>query len=164
MHAIQIAKSLKANVIGVDIDPAKSGVAQKLGLEHFVQYDADPGKFIEAVLAESGGNSFAVVLETVTSPATIDADLKLLDRGGRLVVLGYSPTPVIIPPYTLVLKELAVYGSRASTREDSKAVIELVSQGHITPIVGASYPIEQVNRAIDNLKAGTSIGRQIIKM
>ena len=164
LHAIQIAKSMSANVIGVDVDSAKLEAAKKLGVQHLVKYDANQDKFMEAVLAETGGNPVSAILETVSSPATVDADLKLLDRAGRLVLLGYSPTPLIIPPYTLVLKELSIYGSRASTREDNKAVVELVSQGRVAPIIGATYSIEQVNQAIDNLKAGTSIGRQIIKL
>ena len=164
MHAVQIAKSLGANVIGVDVDPAKLEVARKLGVQHLVRFDSDADKFMEAVVAECGGDAVSAILETVSSPATVDIDLKLLDRAGRLVLLGYSPTPLIIPPYTMVLKELSILGSRASTREDNKAVVEMVSEGRVAPIIGATYSIDQVNLAINNLKAGTSIGRQIIKM
>ena len=77
---------------------------------------------------------------------------------------GYTPVPVNIPPYALVLNELTFYGSRASSREDVRAVISLLENGTVVPVVSKTYPLEEVNYAMDELRQGKCIGRQVITL
>ena len=161
IHAIQIARAMGANVIGADIDPAKLEIARQLGFDRLVQFE--PGDdFVENVRKLAAGNSVSVIMETVSIPATVDADLKLLGRAGRLIVAGYTNTPVSVPPYALVLNELSIYGSRASSREDARAVISMLEKGIIKSMVSKTYPLAEVNCAIEDLKLGRAIGRQVI--
>lgn len=161
IHAIQIAKVLGANVIGADINPAKLEIARQLGFDRVLQFA--PGEsFVENVRKLAGSSSISVIMETVSIPATVDADLKLLGRAGRLILAGYTNTPVSIPPYALVLNELSIYGSRASSREDVRAVISMLEKAEIKSMVSKTYPLEEVNCAIEDLKLGRGIGRQVI--
>ena len=75
---------------------------------------------------------------------------------------GYTNTPVNIPPYALVLNELSIYGSRASSREDVRAVISMLEKGMIKSMVSKTYSLAEVNCAIEDLKLGRAIGRQVI--
>jgi propanol-preferring alcohol dehydrogenase len=161
IHAIQIAKALGANVIGVDINPAKLELAKQLGVEHVLRFEQD-SSFVENVRKEADGNPISAILETVSIPATVDADLKLLGPAGKLVLAGYTDVPVSIPPYALVLNELSLHGSRASSREDVRAVISLLEKGVVVPVVSKTYPLEEVNYAIEELRLGRCIGRQVI--
>ena len=154
IHAIQIARALGANVIGADIDPAKLKIAKQLGFDRLAQFE--PGEdFVESVRTLAAGNSVSVIMETVSIPATIDADLKLLGRAGRLILAGYTNTPVSVPPYALVLN-VSIYGSRASSREDVRAVISMFEKGNIKSMVSKTYPLAEVNCAIEDLKLGQS--------
>ncbi len=161
IHGIQIAKALGANVIGVDINPAKLELAKQLGVEHVLKFEAD-SSFVEGVRKRADGNPISAILETVSIPATVEADLKLLGPAGKLVLAGYTSVPLSIPPYALVLHELSIYGSRASSRDDVRAVISLLEKGVVVPVVSKTYPLEEVNHALEELRLGRCIGRQVI--
>ncbi len=161
IHGAQIARALGANVIGADINPAKLDMARQLGFDRLLKFEPND-HFVEEVFKAAGGNPISVILETVSIPPTVEADLKLLRGAGRLIFAGYTNTPVSIPPYALVLHELSFYGSRASSRDDVCAVISMIESGKLKPIVTKTYPLEEVNRAIEDLKSGRSIGRQVI--
>ena len=163
LHAAQIARALGASVIGVDINEAKLELAEKLGFDRLLKFELGDS-FVEAVRQAAAGNPVSVILETVSVPATVEADLKVLGGAGRLIFAGYTPTPVSLPPYAVVLNELSLYGSRASSRHDVRAVIAMIASGSVVPVITKIYRLEEVNCAIDDLKAGRSIGRQVIVM
>jgi propanol-preferring alcohol dehydrogenase len=148
-------------VIGVDLDPVKLELAKTLGVEHVVRFEPNDS-FVRSVKREAGENPISVILETVSIQATVEADLKLLGSAGRLIVTGYTNLPVTIPPYALVLNELSFFGSRASSREDVRAVLSLLEKGTIVPVISKTYPLEQVNYAMEELRLGKCIGRQVI--
>jgi propanol-preferring alcohol dehydrogenase len=161
IHGAQIAKALGANVIGVDVNPAKLELAREFGIERVLRFEQD-SSFVENVRKEADGNPISAILETVSIPATVDADLQILGPAGKLVLAGYTDVPVSIPPYALVLNELSFYGSRASSREDVRNVISLLEKGVVVPVVSKTYPLEEVNHAFEELKLGKCLGRQVI--
>lgn len=162
IHGLQIAKSMGANVIGVDIDEKKLDFARRLGFENLVLFDKDLARYKENILKMTNGNDISVVLETVSTSETINSDLELLGKSGKLILNGYRPYPVDIPIYTLILKELSLYGSRASCKSDVFEVIKLIADGKLKPVVSKKYKLEEINDALDDLIKGVNIGRQVI--
>lgn len=161
IHGVQIARALGANVIGVDIDPAKLDLARQLGFRRLVRFK-ETGGFVEEVVKAADGNRISAILETVSIPATVDADLKILRNGGQLVFAGYTNTPLNIPPYALVLNELSFHGTRASSRNDVRAVLSMLEKSEIVSVVTRTYPLEEVNCALEDLRLGKCTGRQVI--
>jgi propanol-preferring alcohol dehydrogenase len=163
IHGAQIAKALGANVIGVDIDPAKLELAKQLGIQRVVRPDEN-GCVMKGVLEQAGGNRISAILETVSTPASVAADLKLLGKAGKLILAGYTDAALKFVPLPFILRELSIYGSIASSRQDVRAVISLIERGAITPVVNRTFPLDEVNGAMSELKNGKSIGRQVVVM
>ena len=163
IHGAQIANSLGANVIGVDIDPAKLELAKRLGIQRIVRPDQNGG-VLEGVMEMADGHPISAILETVSTPASVANDLKLLGKAGKLILAGYTDAALSIVPLPVILKEQSIYGSIASSRQDVRAVLSLIEKGDITPVVNRSYPLEEVNGAMSELKNGKCIGRQVLVM
>jgi propanol-preferring alcohol dehydrogenase len=161
IHGVQIARALGANVIGVDVDPVKLELARQLGFRRLVRFSQNGG-FVEEVIKAADGNRISAILETVSIPATVDADLKLLGRGGKLILAGYTNAPLSVPPYALVLSELSVHGTRAASRNDVRAVITMLEKKEIVSVVTKTYPLEEVNCALEDLRLGRCVGRQVV--
>ncbi|MGE5633410.1 MAG: alcohol dehydrogenase catalytic domain-containing protein [Caulobacteraceae bacterium] len=164
IHGLQIAKAMGANVIGVDISEEKLDFARGLGFKNLVLFDKNQEKYKDTILKMTNGADISVVLETVSSSETINSDLELLGKSGKIILNGYRSVPVDIPIYTMVLKELSMYGSRASCKNDVREVIKLINSGRIKPVVSKKYALEDVNIALGNLAQGKNIGRQVISV
>ncbi|TML83050.1 MAG: hypothetical protein E6G08_20915 [Actinobacteria bacterium] len=61
----------------------------------------------------------------------------------------------------LVLSELAVIGSRASSREDARAAVEA---GEIVPAIASTMQLEDVKDALVRLRGGGLAGRLVIEI
>ncbi|NSW91524.1 MAG: alcohol dehydrogenase catalytic domain-containing protein [Firmicutes bacterium] len=162
LHALQLAKAMGANVIGVDISEEKLDFARGLGFENLVLYDQNQARYKDSILQITNGADISIVLETVSSSETINSNLELLGKSGKVILNGYRPDPVDIPIYTFVLKELSMYGSRASCRSDVLEVIKLITDGRLKPVVSKKYRLEEINCALEDLFRGKNIGRQVI--
>lgn len=153
MHAMQVANALGGDVIGIDIDRRKIDFALTHGLGRAMS--------IEEILTE-GKERFDVVVETVSRSQTFAADFALLAPTGRIVLLGYGDPNVSIDPYSLILKEISILSSRASSRKDISEALDLVSAGLVKPIISKYLPLENINEALRTLDKGDIIGRQVI--
>jgi len=90
--------------------------------------------------------------------------LLLLSIRGRMIVVGHHPTkPFALMANLIVRKELEIYGSRASTKQDLIEVIDLVGANKIQPIVEETMPLSQINQAYEKLRTGRNIGRLVLQ-
>lgn len=162
IHGIQVAKYFGANVIGVDIGRKKLDLAYELGFRNLVYFDQNKDTYRENVLKITNGKDISVILETVSSPLTIENNINLLGKAGKLILNGYQDIPVSIQTEIIVSKELSILGSRACSKKDVMEVINLVNMGIIKPIITKEYKLEEINMALENLRSGNSLGRQVI--
>ncbi len=161
LHALQMARLAGGWTIAVDINEARLELAQELGAHAVV--DAREGPFHEAVKRLTGGEGVDVVMEFVANQDTLVSSYSSLKRAGRLVFVGYTPElPLSVMPRSLVWSELEVMGSRASTKQELKETMDLVSQGRIRPVVDRVFSLEDVESAFDALRQGNSLGRNVV--
>jgi D-arabinose 1-dehydrogenase-like Zn-dependent alcohol dehydrogenase len=78
-------------------------------------------------------------------------------------VLGYVATELVAPMVELVLREVAVLGSRSSTRADLRAALDLVATGRVRPVIGERLDLDDVNGALARLRDGTTVGRPVVE-
>jgi D-arabinose 1-dehydrogenase-like Zn-dependent alcohol dehydrogenase len=64
-----------------------------------------------------------------------------------------------VPSIPLFKTEQQIIGCRGSTRQDLIDVVRLVREGKLTPVLGASYPIERIGEAAARLESGDLVGR-----
>ena len=151
----QILSASGVEVIAVDIDSDKESWALEQGAAVFLPADKDIG---ETVLRQSGGIGVDRVIDVVGLESTMNAGFAALRPGGRMVIVGYTPDALPLPGVELAQNEKEVIGTRAGRRDDLRRCLALYESGQLRSIVRAAYPLEQVNEALQRLRAGV-IGR-----
>ncbi|NPV30586.1 MAG: alcohol dehydrogenase catalytic domain-containing protein [Firmicutes bacterium] len=162
LHTVQVAKALGGRVVGVDIDEEKLEVARQHGCDYTILYDRDT--YVDKareIAASSYG--YAVIVETVGTPDTMERNIKLLRPGGRLCIVGYLPGSTFpVDPLMSLLDEIEILGSRACSKNDLEAVMKLIEMGKIAPLVTRRFALEEVNEAMRILKEEKIIGRAVV--
>lgn len=168
--AIQLAKMWGAKVIAVTSSNEKSKLAQSLGADVLV--DANSPDLGKALRAANGGKGVDIVLEMVGG-TTFDESLKALGDFGRLVTYGMAsrtaPTPV--HPGALMHGSKTIAGFWLANCFAKKEMLgdviaelfDLVAKGKLTPVIGASYPLEDAAEAHKAMLARSTTGKIVLK-
>lgn len=154
--AVQIAKAWGAEVIALDVDPAKLELARSLGAAQ--TFDAANPDDIKA-LRKQGGVNVAVV--TSAAKAAYDTAFKCLAPGGTLSVVGLPAEPLTFPALALVGIEARIVGSSVGTRDDMRAVLELAAAGKLRCLT-ESQPLAEVNAVFERMRRGQINGRVVL--
>lgn len=164
IHMVMMAKWARARVIAVDIAANKLGKCRDVGADEVV--DASQGNVAGALLDLTGGEGVDVVIDFVSSAATLEAGVQALGRGGRLVTLGGTGQPFQSPTRDMVQKELELLGSRYATKQEVKESLDLVARGDARPVVTETYSfrVDEVEKVHDRLEQGAVTGRAVIVM
>lgn len=158
IHAVQIAHVFGARVFAVDVDDARLARAKELGAD--VVINSRKADFGEVVLEETDGKGAEVVLEFVGTEETIPQSLAALSVAGRLIVVGFQPRAVFATdPTRFVNDEITVTGSRYVNRAELAEAAEWVGSGRVKPIISATYPLAEAERALADLKENRVFGR-----
>ena len=136
--AIAAASALGARVIGMDLDEEKLEQARRLGAAGTV--DGRRG-VAEQVRALTGGDGPSVVIEAVGSPATYRLALELVAPCGRIGCVGWLKGDVPLEARLIVLKEVAILGSRNAT-DELTAVVALFESGTVDPRPLVTHRVE----------------------
>jgi len=119
----------------------------------------------ERIVEISGGRGADKILEFVSRKETVEEDIKILRKGGKLVLVAYSDSvPLQINSLKVVLNELEILGTRAGTKEEIEKCVELIVEGKLKPVISKTYPIEEINQAMSVLKEGKLSGRITLKI
>jgi len=138
----------KANVIAVDIEDAKLALARKAGATHVINSKTAP--LHERLLELTDGHGPAVVIEAVGTPQTFVSAVEEVCFAGRIVYIGYAKAPVSYETKYFVMKELDIRGSRNSTADDFRAVVDMLEAGR--------YPVDEtITRTVPFAEAGTAL-------
>ena len=166
IHMLQVAKVFGAFVIAVERD------AEKL---HRLQ-DVSPDALIDASesdwqtsLSQAAEGQLDVCIDFVGSPETTSRGLAALGRGGIFVIAGSMPNlrsdknaVISVAPMYMVNKELSILGTRYATRAEIARSLELVRDGRVKPIIGATFPLAQAEDALEAIRQNQVFGRVLI--
>jgi propanol-preferring alcohol dehydrogenase len=160
--ALQFAKLSGARVIGVDVVPEKLKLAEKLGADATI--NAKEQNVLEEVSRLTDHEGVDVVIELVGRTETINTSINSLRRGGRLVFVGYSEDNLVVSPMKIVLNQLKILGSRASSRWEAIEVVKLVQSGKfkLEPLVTHVVSLDEINKGLDLLRSGKAV-RVVVK-
>lgn len=155
----QILSMSGVEVIAVDVDPDKADWARRQGASHFLNATGD--ELVAEVRALTGGIGVDRVIDVVGLEATMRAGFNALRRAGRLVIVGYTPEHFPLAGKELAQNEKEVIGTRAGRRDDLRRCLQLYAAGKLRSIVGREYPLDRVNEALADLRAGAT-GRIVL--
>jgi len=168
LNAIQGAHISGARtVIAVDIADNKIEAAKTFGATHGINSKTqDVG---ERVLALTDGRGADYVFVTVGVKSAFDSSYNLLAKGGSVVLVGMPASGVMseIDPGTLAAYSQNILGSKmgsARIQVDIPNLVALYEQGRIKldELVTKTYPIEEINEAIDAVKRGEALRNVIV--
>jgi len=168
LNAIQGAHVSGARtVIAVDIADNKIEAAKTFGATHGINSKTqDVG---ERVLALTDGRGADYVFVTVGVKSAFDSSYNLLAKGGSVVLVGMPASGVMseIDPGTMAAYSQNILGSKmgsARIQVDIPNLVGLYEQGRIKldELVTKTYPIEEINEAIDAVKRGEALRNVIV--
>lgn len=156
IHGVQIARCAGADVMATSRQPQRIALAERYGA-----VGVEPGReSLETAVADfTEGEGVDVVVDNVGNRASVLQGLSLLRPGGKFLVVAYLDESFEVPSIPLFKTEQQIIGCRGSTRQDLIDVVRLVREGKLTPVLGASYPIERIGEAAARLESGDLVGR-----
>jgi S-(hydroxymethyl)glutathione dehydrogenase/alcohol dehydrogenase len=153
-------------IVAVDVRDEPLRLAAEFGATHTLRFcDALHG----AIRELTGGRGADVAFDTVGSPQTLSEALKLIRKGGTVVVTGLARTDSIgnVPLFPFVMQEKrligSVYGS-GQPAADIPRLAALYQDGKLKlrELIARSYTLDEVNEALAALADGAG-ARGIIR-
>ena len=163
LHAIQVAKLCGAAVIAVDEEERKLGLAKSVGAD--LAFNVRDKNLVAKVRAATDGLGVHVAVDLVGRRSTAAICIAAARSGGRLLVLGYDTDGFIeVPSAQLVIRQLSLIGSRATTLQSFREAVDLVNRGLIRPIVTDHFQLEQANDVLERLGTSGFDGRAVLHL
>ena len=157
IHQLVLAKWARARVIAIDVRRDKLEAGRKAGADELVDAAAvDP---VEALMDLTHGAGVDVVIDYVSTTATLEAAARSLGTRGRLVTLGGAGETFRASSLQMLLKEQALLGSRYVSRIEVVETLDLVARREVWPIVTDVRAMAEAEALHARVEAGEVIGR-----
>lgn len=160
LQGVQLAKVFGCEIFAAARTQAKLDKAAQFGAAHLINTRRQD--LYAEINAQTDGEMCDVIFDLVGNTDTVDMLLRCVRPGGKLVALAYGENHFTVNCQELVIQEKEVLGIRGSTRQDLMDSIKLVESGKIVPYVSKTYTLDQINEALDSLRACQSLGRSAI--
>jgi propanol-preferring alcohol dehydrogenase len=159
IHCVQMAKVFGAYVIGVDRSYEKLKIAMEYGCN--LAINTEDGDITRQILDATNGRGVGCAVDMVGTSQTMEDSIRLLSRGGILVVVGVPRAVEFIKFNTsrLVFDEIKLTGSRYATRQEIKQSLKLVERNLIKPVVLNKFVLEEANEVFEKIEKMEFIGR-----
>jgi S-(hydroxymethyl)glutathione dehydrogenase/alcohol dehydrogenase len=170
LSLIQLAALVAAHpIIAVDLHEPKLELARSLGATHTI--DARAENALDEIRSIVGPDGVDVAVETTGLADVIETAYEATSAHGRVVLVGVPAKNGRRPSlYTLPLHfDKVLTGSEGgSSRPDADIpkLVRLCQAGKLTVdgLVTRRYGLDQINDAIDDLRAGSVAGRSVVWM
>jgi NADPH:quinone reductase-like Zn-dependent oxidoreductase len=152
-HAVQIAKSLGAEVTAVDAG-IKEEMLRRMGADDFVDYEIND--------FTARGRSYDVIFDMVPG-SSYTACIQLLEPNGRYLS-GNPRLSVMLRSIftTRFTGKTARFAFARETREELQALKEMIENGKIGSILDRVYPMEQAADAHRRVESEQRLGAVVI--
>lgn len=158
--AIQIAKHVGAYVFAVTSGPEKARRAAELGAD--VVIDRLESDFSSEVWKATEKRGVDLIFDSV-GEAVWPAALRALARDGRLVTYGattgYEGEVDIRRTFW---RQLRILGTTMASRSEFEAVMSLVLDKRLKPVIDVVWPLERARDAHARLEAGAGFGKIVL--
>ena len=160
MMGLAFARTLypDATLFGVDIDQSKLEVARARGV---AVYDSSDKASLKQLLKDTGGG-VAGAVDFVGSEASLGFAQRSVRKGGRVVIVGLFGGRFSMPIPMFPFRALSLIGSYVGSLEHARQLMELARQGKVEATPVQLRPLGEVNRALDDLRAGRVLGRVVL--
>jgi alcohol dehydrogenase len=162
-----LAKQLGAEVIACAGSDAKLQALKELGADHLINYrDTDFSKWAIGQYGKPQRRNYEGGVDVVinfTGGDTWVPSLKCLKRGGTLLVCGatagHDPKEDLRYVWSF---ELNIKGSNSFYDENLKALLEMVADGRVDPLIDRAVPLEQAAEGLALIRDREVLGKVIV--
>ncbi len=168
--AIQVARAVGARVAVTAGSKAKLAICEQLGAEIMINYqDQD---FVEVMNDVTGGRGVDVILDNMGA-AYLERNVLALARNGRLAIIGMQGgSKAELNINALLRKNGTVHAASLRGRPESEksAICQQVERniwpwvhaGLVTPVIGATLPLQEAAAAHQLLESGEITGKIVL--
>lgn len=154
MTLIWLKQEGVAHVTVSDFAPARRELAAKLGADLVVNpADGDVGEAHRAALGAAPGTGIPVVFEAVGVEGTLSQAMQLVDRGGRVVVVGVCMKEDRIHPMVGINKQLTLKFVLGYSPAEYAEALTALGDGTIdtSPMVTRQVSLDELPAAFESL-------------
>jgi NADPH2:quinone reductase len=166
---IQVAKGYGARTIAVVSTEEKGEVARRAGADEVVLVDG----FRDAVKQLTDGRGVDVVMDVVGGDLMTDS-LRSLGTQGRVLVVGFTAGAIPeVKVNRLLLNNVDIrgvgWGAYAMVRpgymrQQWDELLPMMESGVIAPPIGATYPLDQFGRALQDMEDRKTLGKSVVTL
>jgi D-arabinose 1-dehydrogenase-like Zn-dependent alcohol dehydrogenase len=149
------------NIIACDIDAEKLAQAKIQGAAETLN---TRGADALARLKALAGDSLAGAIDLVGMPATAELAIGALRKGGRYIMCGLFGGEITLPLPPLAQRALTIGGSYVGSLGELRELVALAQSGSLQMTPVQVRAASELNRSLEELKAGTVMGRVVIDM
>jgi propanol-preferring alcohol dehydrogenase len=156
VSAVQLARALGASAVyAVDLNPAKLGLAARLGA---LPIDARSGDAVQAIRDATGGRGVDAALELIGSARVMEQAVQSLAPQGRAALAGLTRERLSVETYRDVLgREAEIIGVSDHLASEIAELMRFVARGELDlgQAVTRVVPLEAaaINGVLDGLEA-----------
>ena len=133
-----------------DVDDTRLALAKQVGADEVLH--ASGAELVAEVMRLTGGKGVDIALEAVGRNETVAGAIDCTRKGGKVTLIGNIMPEVTLPLQKVVVKQLRLQGSCASSGEYPES-IELIANGKIQvkPLITAVASLEEGPRWFERL-------------
>jgi NADPH:quinone reductase-like Zn-dependent oxidoreductase len=158
----QLARPVAGRLFVTSSSPAKLDRALLLGADAAINYkDEDVGVAVRRLTGKRGVD---LVVDSAGGPG-LDAALRALRKGGRLVVAGATAGAAAeVNLRRLFWNQLSVVGSTMGSTSEVSDMLRMVAGTKLKPIVDRTFSLEDGGRALSYLAEQEQFGKVVVEI
>jgi D-arabinose 1-dehydrogenase-like Zn-dependent alcohol dehydrogenase len=166
LSAIAMLRGLgHERIVVADLDAKKFPAALEAGaLAAINAGDADALEQLRSATSAATGGQIYGAIDLVGASATFQLAYAALRKGGRYIVCGLYGGEANLSIVPTVQRAIMIQGSYVGNPQELREVVALAKAGKIKPLPLETRPADRISDTLDQLKAGTLVGRVVAKL
>ncbi|MFZ4761336.1 MAG: NADPH-dependent aldehyde reductase Ahr [Alphaproteobacteria bacterium] len=152
--ALQFLNKWGCEVTAFTSSNSKANEAKKLGAHHVVNST-------DSAAMSKLANSYDFILNTTNVTLDWNAYLSALKPLGKFHNVGAVLEPMAIPAFSLITGQKSVSGSPLGSPATISDMLEFCARHAIAPVI-ETYPMQEINKALQHLHAGKARYRVVL--
>lgn len=161
LSLLQLARPVAGKIFVTSSSLDKLTRAGDLGADEGIDYTAeDVGKAVRRLTGKRGVDA---VFDSAGGPS-LDANLRCLRPGGRVVIAGVTGGPKVeIDLRRIFWSQLSVIGATMGSHRDVSDMLRAVAGGKLRPKVDRTFPFERASEAFLHLESQDRFGKVVLE-
>jgi len=157
MMGVSLAQAMFKQPVSVaDLSASARDAALKNGAT--TAYDPTEADIAKRILKETDGG-FDGIVDFAGNEKSMAFATSVVARGGKIVVSGLMGGNFNLPMVQWIYKRMTIEGFMTGTLAEGRELMELAKAGKVKPTPMKEEPMGDVQKWIDQLRAGKVVGR-----